>query len=243
MAEGEGFGQQRPETANSEYNAITFAIDQAISKISTLKLVKVQAVDTDAKTVQVIPLVQQIDGNNQLTSQGTIYGVPYMQWRFGTNAVLADPAVDDVGVMVCADRDISAVKETHEEGPPGSLRQYDQADGIYLGGIFGEDPEQYVKFTDTGMELHDKNSNSLVSSSTGWLFTGKVTFAGAVVAQANLELAGDIVNEGGGTYDGNIHTTGTLTADTNVISGTIALRTHKHTGVTTGGGTSGGPTP
>lgn len=238
MADGDGYGHLRPEATNSEYNAFTFAIDQAIAKLHTVKIVKVQAVDTTAKTVQVLPLVQQIDGNNQVTSQGTIYNVPYRALLFGKNAVVADPAVDDIGVMVCADRDIQAVKETKDEAPPGSLRQYDQSDGIYLGGLFLQgEPEQYVKFTGTGMELHDKNNNALVSSSTGWAFTGKVTFNDTVVAKLNLELVGTVVNEGGGRYDGDFDTSGV------VKSGTIVLGTHKHTGVTTGGGTSGGPTP
>jgi hypothetical protein len=223
MAEGDGYGQERPETAGSEYNAFTFVIDQAIAKLHTVKIVKVQAVDTAAKTVQVLPLVQQIDGNNQLTSQGTIYGVPYRALLFGKNAVIADPAVDDVGVMICADRDISAVKETHGEAPPGSLRQYDQSDGIYLGGLFGEDPEQYVKFTDTGMELADKNSNSLVSGPTGWTFTGNVIF------NQNILLAGQIQGQNGNLYPGNIHIGGTMQADTEVQSGGIGLKAHHHT--------------
>jgi hypothetical protein len=234
----DAYGQQGPAQANSEYNAVSFVIDQAISKLHTVKIVRVVAVDAAAKTVDVLPLVQQIDGNGQVTSQAQIYGVPYRAMLFGKNAVLADPAVDDVGVMVCADRDISTVKETHEEGPPGSLRQYNHADGIYLGGLLtDQDPDQYVKFTDTGMELHDKNGNGLVSSSTGWLFTGKVTFQQDVVMQASLGLQGNITDDGGGTYGGDIVTSG------KVQSGSIILGTHRHTGVTTGGGTSGGPTP
>lgn len=238
MAEGDGYGQQRPATSNSDFNVVSFAIDQAIAKLHTVKIVQVQAVDTDAKTVDVLPLVQQIDGNSQVTSQGKIYGVPYRALLFGKNAIVADPAVDDVGVMICADRDISTVKETHEEGPPGSFRQYDQADGIYIGGLLtDEDPEQYVKFTDTGMELHDKNNNSLVSSSTGWLFTGKVTFQQDVVMNAGLGLQGNITDDGGGTYGGDIVTSG------KVQSGTIVLGTHRHGGVQTGSGTSGTPVP
>lgn len=224
MADGDGYGQQRPEAANSEYNAISFVIDRAIAKLHTVKIVKVQAVDTDAKTVQVLPLVQQIDGNNQVTSQASIYGVPYRALRFGVNAVVADPAEGDVGVMVCADRDISAVKETLEEAPPGSMRQYDQSDGIYLGGLLSnEEPEQYVKFTDTGMELQDKNGNGLVSSPAGWTFTGNV------IMQQNLLLGGQVLGEDGSLYPGNIHIGGTLTADTEVASGSIGLKSHKHT--------------
>lgn len=237
MAEGDGYGRQRPETANSTYNAVTFAIEQAISKLDTVKIVQVIAVDTDAKTVQVTPLVKQIDGNNQVTDEGTVYGIPYMTWQYGTSAILADPAVDDIGLLLCSDRDISAVKESHAPAQPGSERSYDRADGVYLGGLFKDedDIEQYVKFTDTGMELADKNGNSLVSSPTGWLFTGNVTFAGALVAQGNLELGGNITNEGGGTYDGTFTTSG------DVVAGNISLKTHRHNGVQIGGGTSGGP--
>lgn len=243
MAEGDGYGQMRPERASSEYNAAEFLVERKIAELDTIKIVKVQAVDTEAKTVQVLPIVQQVDGNNQVTDQGTIYGVPYMRWQYGSNAVLADPAVDDIGLLLCSDRDISAVKETQDVAPPGSERQYHRSDGVYLGGIFNDDPDQYVKFTDTGLELHDKNSNSLVSSSTGWLFTGKVTFATDVVMQAGLGLQGDITDDGGGTYGGNFHTSGTITGDTDVKSGTISLKTHRTSGVTTGGGISGVPVP
>ena len=55
--------------------------------------------------------------------------------------------------------------------------------------------------------------------------------------QASLGLQGNITDDGGGTYGGDIVTSG------KVQSGSIILGTHRHTGVTTGGGTSGGPTP
>jgi len=224
MAEGDGYGQQRPETAASEYNAISFIVERMLAQLSTVKIVKVVSVDTDAKIVSVLPLVEQMDGSGQVTPQGQIYGVPYMALRYGSNAVLADPAVDDIGLLLCADRDISSVKETKKAGPPGSQRMFDQADGVYLGGVLNAtDPEQYVKFTDTGMELHDKNSNALVSSSTGWLFTGKVTFQQDVVMQAGLGLQGAITDDGGGTYTGNFTTTGEVTA------GNIGLKAHHHT--------------
>ena len=52
-----------------------------------------------------------------------------------------------------------------------------------------------------------------------------------------------ILGAGGAAYAGNIHTTGSLTADSGVTSGSIGLTTHHHGGVTTGGGTTGAPTP
>lgn len=237
MADGDGYGQLRPEVTASEYASLVFVIQSQLAKLDTVKIVKVQAVDADAKTVQVMPLVEQTDGNNQVTPQGTIYGVPYMQWQYGTNAVLADPAVGDIGMLLCSDRDISAVKESKDAAPPGSERKYDRADGVYLGGVLNGTPDQYVKFTDDGVEITAKGSHTLKSTQAGGWQVDKLTVTG------NLQLGGNIVDDGGGTYTGDIHTSGTVTGDTDVVSGTIHLKTHRHTGVTTGGGTSGGPTP
>jgi hypothetical protein len=41
---------------------------------------------------------------------------------------------------------------------------------------------------------------------------------------------------------GDVHVTGNITATQEITAGTIPLSTHKHTGVQTGGGTTGGPT-
>src|SRR6185503_19463920 len=51
--------------------------------------------------------------------------------------------------------------------------------------------------------------------------------------------ADGIVNINGVTFD----TASLVTTPNDVKAGTIFLKTHRHTGVTTGGGTSGTPTP
>jgi hypothetical protein len=231
----EGYGQQNPADQASKFNGLNFIVDQVVSKLSTVKLVQVKSVDTAAKTVSVQPMVNMTDGNNKTSEHGEVFGIPYWGWQFGKNAFLADPAVGDIGVMVCADRDISAVKSTKKIGPPGSDRQMSMSDGIYFGGILNETPEQWIKFTDTGMEWHDKNGNILVSKSTGWEFTGKVKFNGEVTIDddlivtqvakitGNLQLGGSMVNIAGATYSGNIVTSGEVTA------GSIGLKTHHHT--------------
>ncbi|CAN7373225.1 hypothetical protein LJR220_003327 [Bradyrhizobium sp. LjRoot220] len=228
MADGDsGFSQQDPADSATPYNAQTFVIRQLIAQISTLKIVKVLTVNTDAPgrgTVDVQPMVNQLDGENNATPHGTIFGIPYRSFQFGKNAVLADPVAGDMGVMACADRDISAVKSAKDIAPPGSGRQYDMADGVYLGGLLGdEEPEQYVKFTEDGMELADKNTNKLVSGPTGWEFTGPVKFNQLAVMAGGMQLSGNIVNVGGGAYTGNFITSGTIQ------SGTISLTGHHHT--------------
>jgi len=75
--------------------------------------------------------------------------------------------------------------------------------------------------------------------------TGVVTITGATTIVGAL-IASSIGTTGGGaiTADGNLVATGNIsTSAGDVIAGTIALKTHKHLGVTVGGGTSGLPTP
>lgn len=260
MADESGFSQQDPSDAATEYNAQTFVMRQLISEISTIKNVKVIAVNTAAKTVDVRPMVNQVDGNNRATPHGTIYGIPYGPWQFGKNAIIADPAVGDKGIMGCADRDISAVKATKDIAPPGSNRKYNAADGIYLGGLLNDDPDQWVKFTDTGIEVHDKNSNTITTSSAGinWhdandnalisnaagisingvMFNRMGQVVGNLPVTGNFQLGGSFQALAGSVYAGNITITGTIqAADFKPTTGPQYLL-HKHN---TPSGNSGTP--
>lgn len=242
----EGYGQQNPADQASRFNSLNFIVDQVVSKLSTVKIVQVKSVDTGAKTVSVQPMVNMTDGNNKTSEHGEIFGIPYWAWQFGKNAFLADPVVGDIGVMVCADRDISAVKSTKKIGPPGSDRQMSMSDGIYFGGILNGDPEQWVKFTDTGIELHDKNDNNIVSNAAGISINGVVfnrqgQVAGNLPVTGNLQLGGNMLDVAGGLYPGNIHVGGTITGDVGGVFGGINFTTHYHGGVMVGGGNTGTP--
>lgn len=236
-------------------------MSQLIARISTMKLVKVLAVNPTAPgrgTVDVQPMVNQIDGDNRATPHGTVYGIPYRSWQYGKNAILADPAVDDMGMMVCADRDISAVKATNDIGPPGSSRQYDIADGVYLGGMLGtEDPEQYVKFADDGIILHDKNGNDITTSPTGINWTDVnnnvllsnstgISINGVVFNQAgqvtgnlpitgNLQLGGSFQALAGSVYGGNITITGFVKGSDFIPTTGVSYKVHGHNYTSPGG--------
>ena len=64
---GFGYGQEIPNDSGSDFGAVAFVCRQLIAQISTMKLVKVVAVNgggvNPAGTVDVQPLVSQIDGN------------------------------------------------------------------------------------------------------------------------------------------------------------------------------------
>lgn len=153
-------GALRPASTQGQYNNIMFAVQQALAKVQTATLVKIVACTNDGDvspvgTVDVLPLVNQIDGSNppNPTEHVTIYGLPYLRVLGGESAIILDPKPGDIGVAVFANRDISKVKSTRDQANPGSFRQFDFADGIYLGGLLNGAPQQYIQFSDAGIKI------------------------------------------------------------------------------------------
>lgn len=178
-------GRQDPGSSPNEFNATHFQIDQRLAQVSTAypaKVVKVTNTPgqlTKVGTVDVLPLINQVDGNGNSTPHDVVHGICYFRFAGGKNAVVLDPEVDDIGVVVLCDRDISSVKANQDQANPGSRRRHDMADGIYFGVPMSakdkETPEQYVAFTNNGMTLRDKNDNKIEMESdgikiNGWLF-------------------------------------------------------------------------
>lgn len=170
-----GYGQQAPSDSFDEFNTHDFHIRQVLSGIHTIEMVQVKTVHPGSGsppatgTVDVLPLVKQIDGNNNVTSQGMVYGLPGLRLGAGTVAFVADPVVNDIGLALCCHRDTSNVRRTGgQPSPPGSRRQYDIADGVYLGSILSAAPTSFVWFDSNGyFHMVDAAGNSVVSSAAG----------------------------------------------------------------------------
>lgn len=136
-----------------------FFFEQMLAKVQTSLPVRVVAVTSNGDVsptgfVDVVPMVTQTDALGVAVPHTTIFNLPYCRVQGGANAVIIDPQVGDIGVAVFASRDISKVKYTGKENPPGSDRRYSFSDGIYLFGIITTAPTQYIQFVDGGMVLH-----------------------------------------------------------------------------------------
>lgn len=231
-----GAGQQTPFDPNSDLSTIQFIVRQMLERMDTMKLVKVVAVTggggaiAKAGTVDVQPLVSQIDGSGNAIEHGTIHKIPWWRVQGGTGGIISDPKVGDVGYVIVADRDSSSVKGA-DLVTPGSRRTHDIADGVYVGALFSEAPEQYIAFSDDGMTITDKFGNKIEMTSTGVKITpvaAGVTIMGNLTLTGNLQLGGDILGQAGGTYSGDFKVGG------NVIAGfgtgaSVGLKTHTHT--------------
>lgn len=239
------------QAALGEFDRIAFMVQQALGKMQTATLVRIESCTNAGGVspvgyVDVTPMVNQLDGQGNPTPHVTIYNVPYFRLQGGANGIIMDPQKGDIGVAVFASRDISQVKTTKKQGNPGSHRQYSFADGMYLGGMLNGTPTQYIQFSAAGIKIHSPVAVVLDApdiqlhaatveingTASTTVTTPTFTVNGATV------LNGAISQTGGGAaqFSGSMNVTGDVTAQ-----GT-SVHNHTHSGVQPGGGNSGPPT-
>ena len=152
MASDAGYsGEMNVHTWGDDFNALEFIIDQLVSQNAHVTWGKVVGLIggagavAAAGTVNVQPLANMLNGQGQPTPHGVLYGLPYYRMQGGTFALIADPAENDIGLVLFADRDMSSVKATKAQANPGSRRRFDMADGVFIGGILNALPVQYFQ--------------------------------------------------------------------------------------------------
>ena len=153
-------------SGGSGFNAIGFLVRSILSERAHIALVRVVSVTGGGvaapPVVAVQPMVSQADGFGNLVPHGIINGLPVLRSQGGTGAVIVDPVVGDLGVAAFADRDISNVVATGKIAGPGSSRQSDWSDGIYLFSVLGAVPKTFVRVTPTVVTVQDATGADLV---------------------------------------------------------------------------------
>lgn len=186
------FPQQQLGTDLTEYTQLFFMVWQILNRVQTATLVQVKAVTAGegglAGTVDVQPLVNQMTGARVAVEHGIIYGLPYMRMQGGSNAIVIDPHVGDIGIAIFASRDISAVKTTRAAANPGSFRMFDWADGIYLGGMLNGAPTQIIEFVSDGV--------TVTTPGTFTVNAAAIALNGPVQASSTIDAAGDVTGDG-----------------------------------------------
>ncbi|AVO24154.1 hypothetical protein [Xanthomonas phage XPP9] len=189
-------------------------------QIHTAALVRVVAVYPTSGSVgfvDVTPMVLQQTTDATVLPAAPLYRLPYLRLQGGLSAVILDPAVGDIGLATFAERDITAAVSTRKPGPAPTDRAHDMGDGLYLGGFLNADPTQYVHF--------------LPGGGVNIVTTGNV----------NVQAAGTgTLTASSWTVQGPVAFADPITAPQATIGG-IPFTTHRHTGVSTGSGTSGTP--
>lgn len=172
------YALNQPYSPTSGFNALQFAMNmkqQGIMTCTIAKVVKLRTKGNGARDVvgrvDIQPLVQMVDGIQQTVDHTSVYNLPYVRMFGGTNAVIIDPHVGDLGLVITADRDISGVKQKLDKAPPGSNRKFNISDGIFIAGCLSKDkPKNYVRFVDS--QTLELSPDSGVTSI--WLTPGRI---------------------------------------------------------------------
>lgn len=181
-----------PADAASEIGKINFVIKSALSGLRTAMPVKVVAVTNSGELskigfVDVQPLVSAVDGSGNVWPHGIIHNVPYMRVQGGSNAIIIDPEIGDIGIATVCDRDISTVKNTGDVSAPGSNRKNDMSDIVYLMTIIGAAPVQYAQFNSEGIKISSPTKITIVAPT--------IILSGAV-SGISASFSGDVLGAG-----------------------------------------------
>ena len=215
----------------SDYENFIYQVQQEMKKMETCLPVKVLAVSGGGLApvgyVDVQPLVQQLTVANQPVSQGTITNLPYFRLQGGSNAIIIDPVVGDIGLACFASRDVSGVKNVKGESPPSSRRQYSLNDGFYIGGFLNRTPVQYIQFGQDGIKIYSPTRITAEAPEI-LLDTPLVKITGQMVQTGDK-------GSGATTHGGITNTGGTIS------SNGVVLETHVHDSVASGSSNTGRP--
>lgn len=153
-------------------------VQNLMSLINTGELVEVTGVSVSGVApvgfVSVRPLTLRTDADNNNIEQSEIHGVPYFRLQGGTNAIICDPAVGDIGFCGFCSRDISLVKRIRAMAATNVYRVSDISDAVFFGGWSAKTPTQYIMFKGSGIDIKsigDVNINGLVIKPDGTLVT------------------------------------------------------------------------
>jgi hypothetical protein len=184
---GAVYNPSTPTSRNGSANEIDFAVRQILARVHTNTLVKVVAVNAPIGlagmgSVDVQPLVNLVDGAGNATPQGTIYELLYFRMQGGTNAIIMDPAVGDIGMAGFCSRDISSVKANKAPSKPGSFRRFSMSDGIFFGGMLNGVPSQYIILNSSGVQVVSPTAITLT--------------APTITLDGNVATTGTVTNNG-----------------------------------------------
>lgn len=206
--------------AQDEMSLIRFIARQEMNGLATATLVEVVAVDGD--TVDVKPLVKQVDGSRNGIDHGIIHGLPVHAIRAGACVIRITPRIGDIGAAVFCHSDISGVKANKAASVPGSGRRYDWSDGLYFGGFLPKTAPTTI------IEIDGDNNVSIAAPTVKVAVTDAVQITGPVTTNTEYRVSGTKVIGEQGAAITNPTGGATKDAEARTAIGSIlsALRAH-----------------
>lgn len=213
-----------PLTYNSpilcEYDKVISQFNSLITNVNTAMPCKVVAIEKQEQRgvnivgfVDIQLMIEQTNGQKKGNETAIICNVPYIRIQGGTNAVIIDPEINDLGVAIFASRDITNFKEARRQTPPATWRKFSISDAIYIGGIRNQKPVQYIHFRNDGIEIyspkrvHITTPTVLIDSDNTTINTSAKT---TINANGGCEINAETTNNGNVLINGNTKISGNL---------------------------------
>ena len=211
--------------------ALRAALDGRQAKMWTATPGIIQSFDADAQTVVVQPSIQARqsfpDGSVKLVNLPLLLDCP-VQFPAGGGVSLTFPlTAGDECLVVLASRCIDAWWQSGGVQAPMEARMHDLSDGFALVG-FRSQPRALSGVSTTKAQLRSDDGRA-------WIELDPTSH------EVNITAPGGSTIDANVTIDGTLHVTGQITSDADVVTGSISLKNHVHTGVQAGSDNTGGP--
>lgn len=191
----------------------------------------VQSFDGDAMTCVVQPAIQARvsakDGTVSLVDMPLLLDVPVFFPSGGGCTLTFGVSAGDECYFAIADRCIDGWWQSGGIQAPMEARMHDLSDAFAFVGVFSQ-PRVLPSISTTKAQLRSNDGQAYLELDPS-AHTVNIAAPGGSTINADV------------TIEGALHVSGKITSDTDVVTGSISLKNHKHGGVQTGGGVSGVP--
>ena len=237
MAEQHANPSRDPANDESLLGMARQVLDKFLQQIDDCLPARVVSYDRTANRAMVVPLVKLLTTDNRQIGRAQIAAVPVMQFGGNGVALSFDLKAGDLGWIKANDRDISLILQAYKDNAPNTLRKHSFQDAVFI-------PDVMRGVTINGEDAHNAVLQTLDGTVRVAIWPDRVKITKDAmhveVGPVNITLsngaAGLTMTPTSTAFAGHV------TFPDGASIGGIEFGTHKHTGVQTGPGTSGGPT-
>lgn len=212
-----------PANVGTQAGITDFAIRKALEKLEKVAPAQIISYDRTTNRASVQILNQSITSTGEKLTKKPLENIPVLMMSGGGFTFSFPIKQGDTGWIVAADRDISVFKQLLQVFAPASYQIHRYKDSFFI-------PDKV-----NGFELAEEDTNAVILTSLDG--TTKIS---VISGQVTITTPQTVIN-GNIQVNGSIIATDTITSNTDVISAGISGKSHTHSGVEPGGGSTGAP--
>lgn len=196
-------------------------LDKFLSQIDDMLPARVVSYDRQTNRATVLPMVKLLTTDNRQIGRAQVASVPVMMFGGDGVALSFNLKAGDLGWIKANDRDISILTQSYRDSAPNTLRKHSFQDAVFIPDVMH------------GLTVAAEDEGNAVLQT----LDGAVRVA---IWPDRLKLSAGALSITLGPTQ--IEVVGHVNIPDGAMIGGIEFGTHKHTGVQSGGSTSGGPT-